>query len=77
MNFGTGQLFGQEKMSKKFGVKWAKINSTSFAKCHSGQNRKKIIEGLFFNMEIKYFSIFEEDMTQTIYYLGIFGWVEI
>ena len=50
-------------MSKKFGFKWGKINSTSFAKCHLGQNRKIIIGGLFLNMAMKYFAILEEDMT--------------
>ena len=79
LNFGTGQLFGQEKMSKKFGLNWEKINSTSFAKCHLGQNRKRIIGGLFLNMAMKYFAIFEEDITKTIYenYLGILGVTEI
>ena len=53
--------------------------STSFAKCHLGQNRKRIIRGLFLNMAMKYFAIFEEDMTQTMYenYLAIFGVTEI
>ena len=61
------QLFGQENMSKKFGLCQANINSTSFAKCHLGQNRKIIIGGLFFNMEMKYFAILEQDRTQKIY----------
>ena len=41
--------------------------------------QEKIIGGLFLNMEMKYFAIFEEDMTQTIYenYLGILGVTEI
>ena len=66
-------------MSGKFGLKWSKINSTSFAKCHLGQNRKRIIGGLFLNMAMKYFAIFEQDRTQTIYenYLGILGVTEI
>ena len=66
-------------MSKKFGVNQANINSTSFAKCHLGQNRKINIEGLFFNMVMKYFSIFDEYRTQKIYenYLGILGVTEI
>ena len=47
--------------------------------CHLGQNRKWIIWGLFFNMAMKSFAIFDEDMTQTIYekYLGILGVREI
>ena len=79
LNFGTGQLFGQEKMSKKFGFKWEKINSTCCTKCHLGQNRKRIIGELFLNMAMKSFAIFDEDMTQTIYdnYLGILGVMEI
>ena len=62
-----------------FGVKWAKINSTCFTMCHLGPNREIIIEGLFLNMAMKSFAIFEEDMTQTIYdnYLGILGVMEI
>ena len=50
-------------------------NSTSFAKCHLGQNRKRIIGGLFLNMAMKYFAIFEQDRTQKIHenYLGILG----
>ena len=79
LNFDMVQLYGQEKMSKKFGVNQANINSTSFAKCHLGQNRKRIIGGLFLNMAMKYFAIFEQDRTQTIYenYLGILGVTEI
>ena len=63
----------------QFGVNQANINSTSFAKCHLGQNRKIIIGGLFLNMAMKYFAIFEEDVTQTVYenYLGILGVTEI
>ena len=78
-NFGMRQLFGQEKMSKKFGVKWAKINSTCFTMCHLGRDRKRNIGGLFLNMAMKCFAIFEEDMTQTVYenYLGILGVMEI
>jgi len=66
-------------MSEKFGFKWAKINSTSIAKCHLGQNRKRIIGGLFLNMAMKYFSIFVQYRTQKIYenYLGILGVTEI
>ena len=45
LNFGMWQLYGHEKMSKKFGVNQAKINSACFAKCHLGQNRKIIIGG--------------------------------
>ena len=60
-------------MSKKFGVNQENINSTSFAKCHLGENRKRIVGGLSLNMAMKYFAIFEEDVTQAIYenYLGI------
>ena len=66
-------------MSKKFGVNQANINSTSFAKCHLGQNRKRIIGGLFLNMAMKGFAIFDQYMTQKVYenYLGIFGVREI
>ena len=73
------QLFGQEKMSKKFGVNQANINSTYFAKCHLGQNRRRIIGGLFLNMAMKYFAISEQDSTQKNYenYLGILGVTEI
>ena len=74
-----GQWYGQEKISKKFGVNQANINSTSFAKCHLGHNRNIIIGGLFLNMAMKYFAIFEKDMTQTIYEnnFGILGVMEI
>ena len=66
-------------MPKKFGVNQANIISTTFAKCHLGQNRKRIIGGLFLNMAMKYFAIFEEDVTQKNYenYLGILGVIEI
>ena len=79
LNFGMRQWYGQEKLSKKFGVNQAKINSTCFAKCHLGQNRKKNICELSLMMPRKDFEIFEEDMTQKIYenYLGIIGWTEI
>lgn len=40
LNFGMGQLYGQEKMSKKFGVNQAKINDRSFSNHHLGQNQK-------------------------------------
>ena len=62
-------------MSKKFGVNQAKINSTCFAKCHLGQNRKRIIGGWSLNMAMKSFAIFEQDRAQTICenYLGILG----
>ena len=65
-------------MSKNFGVNQAKINNTCFKKCHLGQNRKIIIGGLFFNMAMKSFSTFEQDMTPKNYenYLGIFGEME-
>ena len=65
-------------MSKKFGGKQAKINSTSFTKGHLGQNRKRIIGGLFLNMAMKSFAIFEKDMTPKNYenYLGIFRMTE-
>ena len=65
-------------MSKKFGVNQANINSTSFAKCHLGQNRKGIIGGLFLNKAMKSFAIFEQDRTKKIYenYLGIYGVTE-
>ena len=73
------QLYGQENMSKKFGVNQANINSSCFAKCHLGQNRKKNICELSLMMPRKDFEIFEEDMTQKIYenYLGILGVTEI
>ena len=79
LNFGMRQLFGQEKKSKKFGFKWAKINSTFFAKCHLGQNRKIIYWAWWKTWPMIYFAIFEEDITQTIYenYLGILGVTEI
>ena len=79
LNFGMWQIYGQEKMSTKFGLNWEKINSTCCTKCHLGQNRKRIIGELFLNMAMKSFAIFEQDMTQTIYenYLGIFGVMEI
>ena len=66
-------------MSKKFEVNWAKENSTCFTMCHFGQNRKRIIGGLFLNMAMKYFAIFEQDRTQKNYenYLGILGVTEI
>ena len=62
-----------------WGVNRRNINDTSFTKCHSGQNRKRNIGELFLNMAMKSFSIFDQDMTQTIYenYLGIFGVSEI
>ena len=61
------------------GVNMRNINDTSFTKCHSGQNGKWITGGLLSNMAMKRFSIFDQDMTQTIYdnYLGIFGVMEI
>ena len=73
LSFGTGQLFEHEKMSKKVEVNWEKENSTCFTKCHLGQNMKIIIGGLFLNMAMKSFAIFERYMTQKIYdnYLGI------
>ena len=37
LNFGMRQLFGQEKMSKKFGLNWAKINGTCFTNIISVQ----------------------------------------
>ena len=79
LNFGMGQLYGQEKMSKKFGVNQAKINDTSFSNHHLGQNQKRNICELSLMMPRKDFDIFEEDMTQTIYenYLGILGVTEI
>ena len=66
-------------MSKKFGVNQAKINDTSFSKCHLGQNEKRNICELSFMMPRKGFDISVEDMTQTIYenYLGILGVTEI
>src|SRR3990170_7910589 len=66
-------------MPKKFGVKQVKINSTSFTKCHLGQNRKGIICEIFLNMAWKDFDISEEYMSQMIYenYLGIFGMMEM
>ena len=74
-----GQLYGQEKMSKKFGVNQAKINGTSFSNHHLGQNQKRNICELSLMMPRKDFDIFEEDMTQTIYenYLRILGVTEI
>ena len=79
LHFTMCQWYGQEKMSKKFGVNQANINTTSFAKCHLGQNRKTIIGGLFLNITMNNFAIFDQDMTQTIYenYLGILGVMEI
>ena len=66
-------------MSKEFEINWAKINSTFFKKCHLGQNRKRNIGEVFFNMAMKSFAIFEQDMTQKIYenYFGILGVREI
>ena len=66
-------------MSKKFDGNWANINSTCFTKCHLGQKRKMIIGGLFFNMAMKYFEIFDQDRAQKICgnYLGILGVTEI
>ena len=79
MKICTSQWYMQEKVSKMFGVIQAKINSTFFAKCHLGQNRKRIIGGWFMNMAMKHFAIFEQDRTQKIYenYLGIFRMTEI
>ena len=79
LNFGMGQLYGQEKMSKKFGVNQEKINDTSFSNHHLGQNQKRNIFELSLVMPMKDFDIFVEYMTQTIYenYLGIFGVTEI
>ena len=66
-------------MSKEFVVNWAKENGTCFTMCDLGQNMKWIIGGLFLNMEMKRFAIFDQDMTQKIYenYLGILGMIEI
>jgi hypothetical protein len=74
-----GQLYGQEKVSKKFGVNQAKINDTSFSKSHLGQNEKRNICELSLMMPRKGFDISMEDVTQTIYenYLGILGVTEI
>ena len=79
LHFGMWQLYGQEKVSKEFDVNWEKENSTCFTKCHLGQNGKRIIGGIFLNMAMKSFAIFDHDMTQTIYenYLGILGVMEI
>ena len=65
-------------MPKKFGVNWAKIKSTCFTKCHLGKNGKRTIGGIFWNMAMQSFAIFDEDRTQRIYknYLGIFGVTE-
>ena len=64
---------------QKVWVNQSNINSTFFTKCHLGQDRKRIIGELIFNMARKSFAIFEKDMTQTIYenYLGILGVTEI
>ena len=61
------------------GVNRRNINDTSFTKYHSGQNRKRNIGGLFSNMAMKRFAIFDQDMTQKNYdnYLGILGVMEI
>ena len=74
-----GQLYGQEKMSKRFGVNQAKINDTSFSNHHLGQNQKRNIFELYLMMPRKDFDIFVEDMTQKIYdnYSGILGVPEI
>ena len=79
LHFGLWQWYGQEKVSKEFEVNWEKENNTWFTICHPGQNRKRIIWGLFLNIAMKSFAIFDEDMTQTIYenYLGILGVMEI
>ena len=70
------QLFGHKRMPNKFGSKQDKINGTSFTKCHSRQNRRMDIGGIFLNMARKGLVTFEQDMTQKMYenYLGIFGW---
>ena len=77
--FGMWQWYGQEKVSKEFEVNWENENSTCFTMCHLGQNRKWIIGGIFLNMAMKSFAIFDEYMTQTIYenYLGILVVMEI
>ena len=74
-----GQLYGQEKMSKRFGVNQAKINDTSFSNHHLGQNQKRNICELSLMLPSKDFDIFEEYMTQKNYenYLGILGLTEI
>ena len=79
LHFGMWKRYGQEKMSKNFGVNWEKINSTCYTKCHLGQNRKRIIGELFLNMAKKSFAILDEYRTQTIYenYSGILGVMEI
>ena len=79
LNFGMCQWYGQEKMSKKFEVNWAKENSTCFTMRHSGQNRKWIIWAWWQTWQMKYFAIFENYITQKIYenYLGILGVMEI
>ena len=79
LNFVMRQLFGHEKVSKKFEINWAKLNGTCFTKCHLGQHRKKIIGGIFLNNAMKSFSIFYENMTQKNYenYLGILEVTEI
>ena len=73
------QLYGHEKVRKEFEATWENKNSTCFTKCHLGQNRKRIIGGLFFNMAMKYFATFKQDRTQKIYenYLGILGLMEV
>ena len=55
------------------------INSTSFTKCQTGQNRKMNIPELFLNQARKVFDIFEEDMIQRIYQniLEILGMTEM
>ena len=55
------------------------INSTSFTKCCSEQNREMNIVELFLNYARKVFYIFEENKTRRIYdiFLGIFGMTEI
>ena len=67
LNFGMCQWYGQEKLSKKCGWNWEKINSTCFTMCHLGQNRKWIYWAWWETWPKIYFAIFEGYITQTIY----------
>ena len=74
-----GNDMDMKRCPKGFGVNLARVNSTCKTNCHSGQNRKGINWAWWGTWQMKYFAIFEEDMTQTIYenYLGIWGVMEI
>jgi hypothetical protein len=73
------QLYGWERVQKKFESKQARIKGTCFTNCQLGQNQKRNICEIFLNMARKGYDISEEDMTQTIYenYLGILGMMEM